>query len=200
MRSENHWPQNGEIDVMEATNNALKGNMMTLHTSPGCDMDVKRLMTAEAMQVDCQNGTNKNTGCNTMGPSTSYGQAFNAAGGGLIAMELRTAGIRIWQWNRSSVPRDLAQRDPDPSSWGTALADFPSTNCDIGSHFRNQSIIVNIDLCGDLVDPHWNTSGCMCSGAPHGHDGMRWDQGVCGNIANKCFRRFHGHMFQLRCQ
>lgn len=30
------------------------------------------------------------------------------------------------------------------------MADFPSTHCDIPSHFRNQSIIVNIDLCGEL--------------------------------------------------
>lgn len=40
---------------------------------------------------------------------------------------------------------------PDPSTWGTALADFPSTECNITSHFRNQSIVANIDLCGDLA-------------------------------------------------
>jgi hypothetical protein len=42
------------------------------------------------------------------------------------------------------------ERRPDPSSWGPALADFPSTHCDIPSHFSNQSIIVNIDLCGEM--------------------------------------------------
>lgn len=66
-------------------------------------------------------------------------------------MELRDAGIRMWWFDRDSVPSDLvASNDssPDPSTWGTPVADFPSTDCDISSHFKNQSIIANIDLCG----------------------------------------------------
>lgn len=66
----------------------------------------------------------------------------------MMAMELRTAGIRMWQFARSSIPSDVTSGSPDPSTWGEATADFPSTDCDIGSHFRNQSIIANIDLCG----------------------------------------------------
>ena len=31
------------------------------------------------------------------------------------------------------------------------MADFPSTECDILSHFSNQSIIANIDFCGQLA-------------------------------------------------
>lgn len=65
-------------------------------------------------------------------------------------MELRSAGIRVWFFPRSSIPADITSgNSPDPSSWGTAFADFPSTGCDISSHFRNQSIIANINLCGD---------------------------------------------------
>ena len=64
-------------------------------------------------------------------------------------MEWRTDGIRIWFFPRSSIPADItAGASPDPSSWGTALADFPKTDCDISTHFQNQSIIANIDLCG----------------------------------------------------
>ncbi|EME86705.1 uncharacterized protein MYCFIDRAFT_172402 [Pseudocercospora fijiensis CIRAD86] len=49
----------------------------------------------------------------------------------------------------SDIPDDVTNTTaPDPSTWGEALADFPSTHCDISSHFRNQSIIANIDLCG----------------------------------------------------
>lgn len=63
-------------------------------------------------------------------------------------MELRTAGIRMWQFARASIPADVTSGSPDPSTWGEATADFPSTDCDISTHFRNQSIIANIDLCG----------------------------------------------------
>lgn len=68
-------------------------------------------------------------------------------------MELRPAGIRVWMFSRDSIPSDISNSSntPDPSSWGEALADFPNTNCDISSHFKNQSIIVNIDICGDLA-------------------------------------------------
>ena len=66
-------------------------------------------------------------------------------------MELRSDGIRVWFFPRSAIPVDISNpgpTSPDPSSWGTALADFPNTGCDIGSHFANMSIIANVDLCG----------------------------------------------------
>lgn len=68
-------------------------------------------------------------------------------------MELRDAGIRIWMFMRDDIPSDISNSSstPDPSTWGEAVADFPSTDCDISSHFRNQSIIANIDICGDLA-------------------------------------------------
>lgn len=68
-------------------------------------------------------------------------------------MELRDAGIRVWMFARDDIPSDISNSSstPDPSTWGEAMADFPSTHCDIGSHFKNQSIIANIDICGDLA-------------------------------------------------
>lgn len=158
------WPANGEIDVLEAVNQGDRGNAVSLHTTAGCDMsDIKRNMSGIAGQGDCFNGTNSNTGCGVSATTStpSYGKSFNAIGGGVMAVELREAGIRVWQFARQAVPADVqAQTAPDPSSWGTAFADFPSTDCDIGSHFKNQSIIANIDLCGDLVEATWNSSGC----------------------------------------
>jgi hypothetical protein len=58
----------------------------------------------------------------------------------------------MWMFDRSSPPSDLTSTNdssPDPTGWGTPVADFPSTHCDISDHFSNQSIIANIDLCGD---------------------------------------------------
>jgi hypothetical protein len=143
-----NWPTNGEIDVMEAVNNASTGNQMTLHTSEGCSMSVRRKETGTVLADNCFNGTNDNAGCGVQGSDDSYGIDFNTNGGGVMAMELRTAGIRLWQFGRSAIPSDITNQSPDPSTWGEALADFPSTDCNIGNHFKNQSIIANIDLCG----------------------------------------------------
>ncbi|KAL8348728.1 hypothetical protein RB601_002297 [Gaeumannomyces tritici] len=172
MASPHNWPLEGEIDVMEATNKGDDGNLFSLHTTKGCEMKRRREMTGVAKQADCYNGTNSNQGCNVAGPRESYGRAFNARGGGVLAVELRDEGIRMWQFARPDVPRDLAAAAaaPNPASWGTAAADFPSTDCDVGAHFRNQSIIINITLCGQLAEAAWGSSGCPGTCVKHVSD------------------------------
>jgi len=172
-----HWPAHGEIDVMEAINPAAPlspttGNLATLHTGPSCRMDVKRNMTGSVARVlgsdilatDCDvspGNNNNNAGCGVNGSPETYGAAFNAAGGGIVAVEWRAEGIRIWQFGRTAIPADIKAGEPDPSAWPVPLADFPNTNCDIGGHFRNASIVVNIDLCGDAMpEKVWGASGC----------------------------------------
>lgn len=133
------WPAQGEIDVVEAVNAATVGNQMTLHTSEDCKMDRKRKQTGETLTTNCWNATDDNAGCGVRGPVASYGQEFNANGGGVYATELRSDGIRVWFFPRSNIPSDITNgSSPDPSTWGEALADFPKTDCDIGSHFTNQ--------------------------------------------------------------
>ncbi|KAJ5614713.1 endo-1-3(4)-beta-glucanase [Penicillium herquei] len=148
-----NWPEHGEIDVLESNNKATHGNAMTLHTSSGCKMNVKRKETGSANYANCLNTANDNAGCGVDGKQKTYGQEFNENGGGVYAMELREAGIRVWMFARDDIPNDISNSSttPDPSTWGEALADFPSTNCNITSHFKNQSIIANIDICGDLA-------------------------------------------------
>ncbi|EPE33256.1 Concanavalin A-like lectins/glucanase [Glarea lozoyensis ATCC 20868] len=144
-----NWPTNGEIDIMEAVNVVSDTqNQMTLHTTKGCSMDVKRKDTGTDLQSSCLNSTNGNAGCGVDAGTSTFGNTFNNNGGGVMAMELRTAGIRMWQFARASIPSDISAGSPDPSTWPEATADFPNTNCDIDTHFRNQSIIANIDLCG----------------------------------------------------
>lgn len=149
LADESNWPYNGEIDVMEAVNVVGDAqNQMTLHTSDGCSMKVKRKETGSVLQTNCLNSTNDNLGCGVDAGDATFGDTFNSNGGGIMAMELRSEGIRIWQFGRSSIPSDITAGTPDPSIWSEATADFPNTDCDIGSHFKNQSIIANIDLCG----------------------------------------------------
>ncbi|GJN75468.1 hypothetical protein PLIIFM63780_009326 [Purpureocillium lilacinum] len=156
-----HWPDHGEIDIMESVNQGTDGNQMTLHTTGGCSMGgVKRKMAGKAADGNCDHAANKNAGCGVSGDDKTFGTAVNGAGGSVMAVEWRDAGIRMWQFARDAVPQDVAGKKPDPSTWGEAAADFPSTDCNIGSHFKNNSIIVNIDLCGDLVYGSWKQSGC----------------------------------------
>ncbi|KAJ5669853.1 hypothetical protein N7462_010923 [Penicillium macrosclerotiorum] len=148
-----NWPNNGEIDILESNNQASQGNEMTLHTTPGCHMKVKRKETGSQASQQCDSSVTGigNGGCGVIGNPSTYGKPLNDDGGGIYALELREEGIRIWFFPRHSIPTDIHNASPDPSTWGTALADFPGTECDISSHFRNQSIIANIDLCGELA-------------------------------------------------
>ncbi|WPH03485.1 glycoside hydrolase family 16 protein [Acrodontium crateriforme] len=149
-----NWPTNGEIDVMEGVNQATNGNQMTLHTTDDCKMNVKRKETGKVLTTNCFNGTDDNAGCGVKGTNAAtFGEAFNEQGGGTYAVEWRNAGIRIWFFQRGSEPSDIPTdvsntTAPDPSTWSTPMADFPGTDCDISSHFKNQSIIADIDLCG----------------------------------------------------
>ncbi|EFX03507.1 beta-glucanase [Grosmannia clavigera kw1407] len=157
----NNWPDNGEIDIMEAVNQGTSGNQVTLHTTDDCTMkSVERIMSGTVDQADCHNTTNENAGCGVTGKNSTYGPSFNDAGGGIMAVEWRDAGIRVWQFDSDAVPSDISNDAPDPSTWGTALADFPDTKCSISSHFRNASIIANIDLCGALGEAKYASSGC----------------------------------------
>ncbi|KAK4505601.1 hypothetical protein PRZ48_003564 [Zasmidium cellare] len=148
-----NWPANGEIDVVEAVNQATTGVQSTLHTTNNCKMNVKRKQTGDTLTKNCYNGTDSNAGCGVQGEPDTYGQALNQNGGGIYAMEWRSQGIRVWFFPRDDIPSDIPTdvsntTAPDPSTWPTPLADFPNTDCDISSHFKNQSIIANIDLCG----------------------------------------------------
>lgn len=156
-----NWPSNGEIDVMEAVNLADTGNQMTLHTKSSCEMDHKREMTGSALYKNCYWEANDESGCGVKGNDSTFGADYNSAGGGVTAVEWRSEGIRVWQFARGSVPDDIENNSPDPSTWGTALADFPDTGCDIDTHFKNQSIIINIDLCGDWAGgSSYTEAGC----------------------------------------
>lgn len=156
----NNWPDNGEIDIMEAVNAATDGNQMTLHTTDDCWMGVKRIMSGSVLEQNCYNVTNENAGCGVSGDTDSYGTAYNDNEGGIMAVEWRDEGIRMWSFGRASIPDDITNQSPDPSTWGTALADFPNTKCDMSSHFTNQSLIANIDLCGQYAGNVYADSGC----------------------------------------
>ncbi|XWW99379.1 hypothetical protein V2A60_007388 [Cordyceps javanica] len=156
------WPDHGEIDVLEAVNRGDAGNQMTLHTAQGCSMGgSRRKMSGRALDGSCYVKDNGNAGCGVAGAKPdSFGEALNRKQGGVVAVEWRDDGIRMWQFARDAIPADISGGKPTPDAWGTAAADFPNTHCDIGARFSNHSIVANIDLCGDLVEATWKDSGC----------------------------------------
>jgi hypothetical protein len=78
-----NWPMNGEIDVLESNNEGSHGNEITLHTTEGCNMDVKRKETGDPVHTTCNKSTDGNAGCGVLGDSSTYGQEFNQNGGGV---------------------------------------------------------------------------------------------------------------------
>ncbi|KAJ6136866.1 Concanavalin A-like lectin/glucanase subgroup [Penicillium chrysogenum] len=104
-------------------------------------MDFKRKQTDQAIFKNCDNVTSGNSGCGVIGDENSYGEAMNNRGLSVYALELRNAGIRAWFFPSGTIP-DITAGYPDPSGWGIALADFPSTHFDIATHFKNLGIIV----------------------------------------------------------
>lgn len=117
-------------------------------------------MTGSSLEDSCYVKDNSNAGCGVQTPSASFGKEFNDKQGGVMAVEWRDDGIRVWQFTRDSIPKDISGKAPTPDAWGTATADFPNTHCDIGKSFSNNSIVANIDLCGDLVEGTYKKAGC----------------------------------------
>lgn len=78
-----NWPANGEIDVLETNNRATQGNEVTLHTTEGCEMRVKRKQTGTKQEIMCGNATYSNHGCGVEGRPETAGQGLNDVGGGV---------------------------------------------------------------------------------------------------------------------
>jgi len=147
------WPKFGEIDIVENVNQATV-NQMALHTTQGCTLATDAQLTGKIVSNDCFNGTNGNQGCIVQGASAStYGAGFAAAGGGVYALEWSSEGngIRIWFFQRGSIPADVSGSSPNPNSWGTPTAAWPESGCNSSQFFGPQTLILDITLCGNFA-------------------------------------------------
>jgi len=162
-----NWPHEGELDILEGVNDEGP-NAATLHTGPGCVMPGHReeMFRGSRVQEDCDVAVNGNTGCPVkFSTQSSYGPAFNAAGGGWYAMERAPKYIKVWHWARDdpTVPRDVVDADVeavDTSAWGMPQALFPNTSCDFARHFGEHNIVINLTLCGDWAGTTYGNTQC----------------------------------------
>ena len=154
------WPEDGEIDILEGVN-LQTGNAMTLHSSAGCAMknatgqQTDKPYTGTMVHSDCdvKSPTQpENVGCSIQDARPeSYGEPFNAAGGGVYAVEWTSQVIRMWFFARTKIPADLngGSATPDPSKWGPPTAAFEaSETCDLDARFQAMQIVINTTLCG----------------------------------------------------
>jgi hypothetical protein len=72
--------------------------------------------------------------------------------------------IRVWFFPRGSIPSDITNKTPNPSSWGLPAADFEGS-CDIDEHFQSHEIVLNNDFCGAYagVASVWNSTTNSCA-------------------------------------
>jgi hypothetical protein len=161
-----NWPNQGEIDIIEGVNND-DATAVTLHTGPGCTISNEGTDPAtELKEADCNAG-NGFTGCGqqTFNP-LNYGDGFNNNEGGVYATEWTSEFIAVWFFPRGSIPQDIADGNPNPSSWGFPIAKFVGTGCDIDSIFRDHQIIINTTFCGDWAGSVWDSNEICKARAP----------------------------------
>ncbi|KAI0700431.1 endo-beta-glucanase [Cytidiella melzeri] len=158
--AETNWPNEGEVDIVRV--NDESPNSVSLHTSSNCTMPVTRAMTGTATGLNCDTYATGGQACGVSGFDTNtYGPPFNAAGGGWYAMERTNSFIKVWFWSRNAAkPGDIGAASVNTDNWGSPIALFPNTSCDIGAHFGPNNIIINLTFCGDWAGNVYSTSGC----------------------------------------
>lgn len=155
-----NWPNAGEIDILEGINDNVY-NQAALHTAPGCtvnnDFGGSGVL---ATGNNCDATINGNTGCGIRDTRTnSYGAGFNSNGGGVYAMVWDDKGVRIFFFPRGTTPDDIDDGVPNPESWGTPTAFWPSSTCNPYQFNKDHDIIINTTLCGQWASSAWASAG-----------------------------------------
>jgi hypothetical protein len=178
--SMNHWPEQGEIDIIENVNLASFSEE-TIHAGPTFPGDVCEVVGNVNTSPGQQTGTQTTYNCiwnattSDYGTKTQYsgqgcsannnnpnnfGGGFNLAQGGVYAMEWTDELIQIWSWENGAVPADIADGTPDPLTWGKPIFTTWGGNCDIARHFIDHTVVLDTNFCGDWGNAVWETSSC----------------------------------------
>ncbi|RCI14062.1 hypothetical protein L249_8055 [Ophiocordyceps polyrhachis-furcata BCC 54312] len=163
------WPKGGEVDIIEGVN-TLHRNAVTAHTAEGCILE----SSPDSPYSGTMSGTrcavgNQNIGCGFSSPpnvTTSYGDGFNAANGGVYAMLWDSSHIKVWHFPRSEIPGDIEAKRPDPQLWKPPVAVFGGSKCAVDSFFKNMKLVININFCGDWGNAVWGKTDQCNAFAP----------------------------------
>lgn len=123
---------------------------MTLHTSPGCTLATPMSASGTISTTTCDAAVAGNVGCAVLETSSAfYGKGLNEAGGAVFATLLDDDGISIWRWTEANAPADTTNGDPRPADWGTPVARWAASSCDMNTFFGPQRLTFDITLCGE---------------------------------------------------
>nr|GAT54798.1 predicted protein [Mycena chlorophos] len=157
------WPQAGEIDVIEGVSLYQK-NIYSIHTGSGCSVSSSASSLAKVTLVE-SSGTNcdANVDPGACGFSdnsdTTFGPGFNKAGGGVFALKFDTSGIDFYFFQAGSVPSDITNKQPTPSSWGSPKVSISPSTCNPETYFDDLMIFLNTNLGGSFTEGVWSTDG-----------------------------------------
>ncbi|EGO03548.1 glycoside hydrolase family 16 protein [Serpula lacrymans var. lacrymans S7.3] len=163
-----NWPNDGEIDIIEAIN-IMGNNQMVLHTTPGCTHSSTYNQLGANIGSDCSTPS----GCVVAETQpNSYNSGFAAAGGGVWATQFDVTGVFIWFWSRPNVPESITQANStssiDITSWGTPSASYFANTCNITEFFSPQNLVFDITLCGDWAGTGYAYNATCGSSGPTG--------------------------------
>ncbi|KAI0404332.1 glycoside hydrolase family 16 protein [Xylaria palmicola] len=156
------WLTGGEIDIIEGANTAQR-NLFSAHTGTGSQAPSKGFIGTQK-PADCSSSPDYAVGCNHIEPlsdSTTYGDAFNAEGGGIYALEWNSKEIKMWYFPRTATPDNIRLAPvttPDPSIWGPPQAHFGGSGCEADSYFFNMSLAISTNFCGDYAGNIWGVA------------------------------------------
>jgi len=141
-----NWPSGGEIDIIEGVNKGTV-DQSTLHTNAGCVMtkEDNSKFTGKWGSKNCLG----NQGCGITGGPNTYGAPFNSGGGGVFVTEWTQGFIRMFFFPRGRVPADLSGNSPNPNGWGLPYAHFTLDAECPSSHFKDETMVINLTFCGD---------------------------------------------------
>ncbi|PAV20464.1 glycoside hydrolase family 16 [Pyrrhoderma noxium] len=193
------WPDDGEIDIIEAIN-LMTSNQMALHTTAGCYHDTPTGQIGQSTGLGPGNvgGTGLNsdgedaTDCSTPSgcvvtetKANSFGSSFAENGGGVWAMQFDIAGVYIWFWPRGEVPVSIEESTStssmDLSDWGSPSAAYPNSSCTFEDFFTPQQLVMDITLCGDWAGLAAVYNATCGSSGP---TGICYTNNVVGNGSN----------------
>ncbi|THU98587.1 glycoside hydrolase family 16 protein [Dendrothele bispora CBS 962.96] len=180
------YPNSGELDVIESVNE-LSSNFLTFWRagSAQCTFPTSSHGSATGSITDeskCTESTTDQINCAFEdGSGSGWGEGFNNAGGGVYAHLINAEGIKIWHFPRANIPVDIANKNPNPSSWGAPVAQWGSDSCNVLERIVDHTLTINTSLCGSWAgdDDVWSTSGCPGSCAetvanPENFHNARW--------------------------
>ncbi|GAA5959202.1 hypothetical protein JCM3765_005103 [Sporobolomyces pararoseus] len=137
-------PLGAEIDLFDGSS-SRDSNRYSVRAPLGCSLSSQATFAGEKKSTTCELGSS----CSIAGKTSSSAETMNREGGGVIALQLDTNSISIWQWSRSQIPLDVANGSPRSESWSSPTALWSSSSCNISTAFRDLRLAFDITTCGD---------------------------------------------------